>query len=77
MKNADLQAHDNWMDSEITSDPLLIPANQLPLDHPNLEDRLLWDFCSSTYRAWFDDGAEEFPDQQQELEEVFGKSLSK
>jgi kinetochore protein NDC80 len=50
-----------------------MPASELPLDHPNIEDRLLWSFVSRTYIRWFDGGAEEFPEQEQELEEVFDR----
>lgn len=70
------QAHDNWFDPEIVSDPLLTPAKDLPIDHPNLEERLLWDFSSKTYKQWFDGGAEEFPEAEQELEEVYGEASS-
>lgn len=56
------------------SDPVLTPAKDLPIDHPYLEERLLWDFSSKTYKQWFDGGAEEFPEAEQELEEVFGAS---
>jgi SMC interacting uncharacterized protein involved in chromosome segregation len=34
---------------------------------------LLWSFVSRTYTRWFDGGAEEFPEQEQELEEVFDR----
>lgn len=55
------------------SDPLLCPASELPVNHPQIEDRLLWDFCAKTYREWFEEGAEEFPHAERELEEAFGK----
>lgn len=41
-------------------------------DHPNFEDRLLWEFSSKTYQQWFDGGAEEFPEAEAELEEMYG-----
>ncbi|WWD22032.1 hypothetical protein CI109_106520 [Kwoniella shandongensis] len=65
------KAHENWSDPNCISDPLLTPVRDLPLDHPNLEDRLLWDFSSKTYTQWFDGGAEEFPDAEQELAEIY------
>ncbi|RXK42235.1 hypothetical protein M231_00593 [Tremella mesenterica] len=65
------RAHDHWCDPDVVSDPMLMPARELPLDYPNLEDRLLWDFSSKAYQQWFDDGAEEFTEAEQELEEMF------
>jgi kinetochore protein NDC80 len=57
----------------VCPDPLLTPAIELPLDHPNLEDRLLWEFSSKSYKEWFDGGAEDFPELERELEEVYGR----
>ncbi|WVQ85202.1 hypothetical protein IAT38_007367 [Cryptococcus sp. DSM 104549] len=67
------KAHVNWEDPNIINDPVLMPASELPVDHPNFEDRLLWDFSSATYREWFDAGAEQFDDAEQALQEVFDK----
>ena len=61
------------MNPDLVNDPLLLAAKDLPIDHPLLEDRLLWDFSSKTYREWFDGGAEEFAEAEQELEEVYGE----
>jgi kinetochore protein NDC80 len=49
------------------------PAN-LPFDHPHLDDRMLWDFSSRTYLAWFDQGQEDFSAEEQQFEEYYGKS---
>ncbi|KAK8846723.1 hypothetical protein IAR55_005810 [Kwoniella newhampshirensis] len=67
------KALENWSDPNCISDPLLMSAKDLPLDHPNLEDRLLWDFSSKTYSQWFDGGAEEFPDAEQELADIYDR----
>nr|XP_018265782.1 STE/STE20/PAKA protein kinase [Kwoniella dejecticola CBS 10117]OBR87940.1 STE/STE20/PAKA protein kinase [Kwoniella dejecticola CBS 10117] len=67
------KAHRNWNDPSCTSDPLLLPLHQIDLDHPNLEDRLLWDFASTTYDQWFDGGAEEFPEAERDLEMMYDR----
>lgn len=54
-------------------DPLLIPATQLPLDHPLLIDRLFFDFASKTYLQWFDEGNETFEEAEREMEEIYDK----
>ncbi|UOH82478.1 hypothetical protein LQV05_005180 [Cryptococcus neoformans] len=69
-------ALDNWDDPEIISDPLMIPATELPLDYPNLDDRLLWDFAAKTYSQWFDGEAEEFDEAEQELEHAYDRMAS-
>nr|XP_019008791.1 uncharacterized protein I206_06475 [Kwoniella pini CBS 10737]OCF47572.1 hypothetical protein I206_06475 [Kwoniella pini CBS 10737] len=65
------KAHDNWNDTNCISDPILSLPTELPLDHPYLEDRMLWNFASKTYNQWFDGGAEEFPEAEQELMEMY------
>ncbi|WVW78773.1 hypothetical protein I302_100735 [Kwoniella bestiolae CBS 10118] len=67
------KAHENWNDGHIISDPILLSPHQLPLDHPNIEDRLLWDFASKTYDQWFDGGAEEFEEAERELEVLYDR----
>ncbi|KAL7424361.1 kinetochore-associated Ndc80 complex subunit ndc80 [Cryptotrichosporon argae] len=67
------RAHDTWDDPEIVNDVLLTPATELPLDAPNLEDRLLWHFTDRTYREWYHEGAEEFAAAEQELAEIFDR----
>ena len=57
-------------------DPFLVPISELSHDHPNFEDRLLWDFSSATYQQWFDQGAEEFPQAEAELEEQYSACLT-
>jgi len=46
----------------------------IPLDHPHLDDRILWDHSSRTYLAWFDQGQENFAAEEQQLEEFYGVS---
>ncbi|OXC84438.1 kinetochore protein NDC80 [Cryptococcus neoformans AD1-7a] len=70
------KALDNWDDPEIISDPLMIPATELLLDYPNLDDRLLWDFAAKTYSQWFDGEAEEFDEAEQELEHAYDRMAS-
>ncbi|KGB77905.1 kinetochore protein NDC80 [Cryptococcus deuterogattii 99/473] len=70
------KALDNWDDPEVISDPLMIPATELPLDYPNLDDRLLWDFAAKTYSQWFDGEAEEFDEAEQELEHAYDRMAS-
>lgn len=67
-----MQAHENWTAPDVVSDPLLMPAADLPMDHPHLEDRVFWDYSSKTYTAWFDEAAEEFPEADAELDEFYG-----
>ncbi|WVQ68950.1 uncharacterized protein L199_007159 [Kwoniella botswanensis] len=67
------KAHENWNDGHCISDPILLAPHLLPLDHPHLEDRLLWDFASKTYDQWFDGGAEEFPEAEHELELMYDR----
>ncbi|KAK6904037.1 hypothetical protein I203_107551 [Kwoniella mangroviensis CBS 8507] len=67
------KAHENWNDGHCISDPILSAPHLLPLDHPHLEDRLLWDFASRTYDQWFDGGAEEFPEAEHELELMYDR----
>jgi kinetochore protein NDC80 len=64
------------MDPEVIEDPLLRQASQLPLDHPLLEDRLLWDYVSKMYIQWFRGDGEEFPEQQAELQDAYGELTS-
>ncbi|KAL1408413.1 kinetochore-associated Ndc80 complex subunit ndc80 [Vanrija albida] len=66
------KAQDHWHDPDIVSDPLLWQANELPLDYPQLEDRLLWDFSSKMYKEWFDGVTDDdFSHGERELEEAF------
>ncbi|WWC87195.1 uncharacterized protein L201_002081 [Kwoniella dendrophila CBS 6074] len=67
------RAHQTWNDGQCISDPILLDPRQLPADHPNLEDRMLWDFASKTYDQWFDGGAEEFPEAEHELELMYDR----
>ncbi|ODO03107.1 hypothetical protein I350_05952 [Cryptococcus amylolentus CBS 6273] len=69
---ADLcKALDRWDDPDCMTDFLKLPASELPLDFPGMEDRLLWDFSSTTYAQWFDGEAEEFQEAEQKLEEAY------
>ena len=70
------QAQDRWDDPLTVTDPLRMPAKDWPLDHPGLEERLLWDFSRRTYSEWFEGGAEGFPEAEAELEEVYGEHLT-
>lgn len=62
----------NWEDPEIVSDPFRIPARELSLESPFLQDRIMWDFVSSVYENWLLRGAENFEEAEQELEEAYG-----
>ncbi|OCF41822.1 hypothetical protein I317_04332 [Kwoniella heveanensis CBS 569] len=70
------KAHDNWNDSDCTSDPVLMSWEDLPLDYPNLEDRLLWNFACKTYDQWFNGAIEEFSEAEQELENIYGRMMT-
>ncbi|WVQ97786.1 hypothetical protein IAU59_004900 [Kwoniella sp. CBS 9459] len=69
------KAHGNWHDSECISDPILMPYDNLPLDYPNLEDRLLWNFAYKTYDQWFNGAIEEFSEAEQELNDIYGRMM--
>jgi kinetochore protein NDC80 len=71
-KYSSAQAQENWSDPNFVSDPLLRPASELPVEHPRIEDRLLWDYCSRAYTEWCD-GAEQFPQAERELREAYGE----
>lgn len=62
------------MSPDMVSDPLLMPASELPLDHPSIEERMFWDYSAKTYSAWFDQAAEDFPEADAELDEFYGES---
>ena len=53
-------------------DPLLLPAQDLPLDNPDLEARLQAEFFANTYYLWFHESQEAFPQEEQELAELYG-----
>lgn len=65
-----------WADPEVVSDPLLMPASALPIDHPQLEDRLGWDFISGMYTQWFRGEGDEFPEAHMELADAYGEYAS-
>ncbi|KLT39875.1 hypothetical protein CC85DRAFT_278660 [Cutaneotrichosporon oleaginosum] len=69
------KAQQRWHDPESVSDPLLCHASELSLQHPQLEERLFWDFVSETYAEWFEGEVEEFETAQRQLEEAYGESL--
>ena len=60
---------------EIVADPLRMPVRDLPLDFPNIENRIVWDFISKTYYDWFEHGTEEYPEAEMEAEEVYGERV--
>ncbi|WRT65058.1 uncharacterized protein IL334_002000 [Kwoniella shivajii] len=70
------KAHDNWNNNDCISDPILMHPSQLAMDHPYLEDRLLWNFVSTTYDQWFDGGAEEFHEAESELKKMYDRASS-
>lgn len=49
------------------------PASELPLDHPQKEDRLLWEFASKAYVDWFENLADDLSGAERELEEDFAQ----
>ncbi|WVF70099.1 hypothetical protein IAT40_004887 [Kwoniella sp. CBS 6097] len=69
------KAHDNWQDNVCISDPIFMPYDNLPLDSPNLEDRLLWNFAYKTYNQWFNGAIEDFSEAEQELESIYGRMM--
>lgn len=50
-----------------------MPASDMPIDHPCIEERMFWEHASKAYTSWFDEGAEEFPEAEAELDEFYGK----
>ena len=50
-----------------------MPASELELENPYIEDRLLWDFSSKTYQKWFVEGTDDFHEPEMELRENYGK----
>ncbi|GMK53655.1 hypothetical protein CspeluHIS016_0102410 [Cutaneotrichosporon spelunceum] len=67
------KAQQRWHDSTSVSDPLLCRASELSLQHPQLEERLFWDFVSETYTEWFESDVEQFGPAQRQLEEAYDK----
>lgn len=67
------KAHGMWEDPNVVGDPLLGEASSLPVDHPLLEDRLLWEYVSKMYDQWFRGDVEEFPEAVAELQEAYGE----
>jgi hypothetical protein len=53
---------------------MLREATVLPFDHPKLDDRILWDYAAKTYLIWFDQGSEDFPAEEEELRDYYGKA---
>ncbi|ORY22449.1 HEC/Ndc80p family-domain-containing protein [Naematelia encephala] len=70
------KALDNWGEPDVVSDIILTPASELSIDHPNFEERLLWDFSSKTYSLWFHGAQEDFTEQEREMEEVYEQLAS-
>ncbi|WVO16742.1 hypothetical protein L204_104426 [Cryptococcus depauperatus] len=66
----------NWDDPECISDPLKIPASELPVEYPNYEHRLLWDFSAKTYTQWFEGEVEEFTEAERELDQAYERMAS-
>lgn len=73
---SDQKAQDNWKNNDIVSDPLLCAPNALPVNHPQIEERLLWHFTSDMYYDWFHNGTGHFPEAERELEEGYGEFAS-
>ncbi|ORX34350.1 HEC/Ndc80p family-domain-containing protein [Kockovaella imperatae] len=67
------KAGQRWDDIGLVADPLRMPAKDLPLDSPNIETRLVWDFLSKTYLQWFEFGLEDFPEAEMEVMEVYDR----
>ncbi|BEI98500.1 hypothetical protein CcaverHIS631_0307990 [Cutaneotrichosporon cavernicola] len=67
------KAQQRWQDPASVSDSLLCRASELSLQHPQLEERLFWDFVSETYTEWFESDVEEFGPAQRLLEEAYEK----
>lgn len=63
------------MSPDVVADPLLMPASEMPIDHPCIEERMFWEHASKAYTSWFDEGAEEFPEAEAELDEFYGKPM--
>ncbi|OCF37610.1 hypothetical protein I316_00737 [Kwoniella heveanensis BCC8398] len=70
------RAHENWHDTRCVTDPIFMSYDELPVDQPNIEDRLLWIFAFKTYQQWFNGAIEEFSDLEQELEEIYARLMS-
>lgn len=76
-KGPNHQAEDSWRSQGVASDPLLCAPSALPVNHPQIEERLLWHFTSNMYYEWFHNGSGHFPEAERELEEGYGACRDK
>jgi len=69
------QAHEQWADPELITDPLLQTTDSLPIDHPLFEQRAMWEYAKTTYWQWYHQEMEEWVEADQQFEEAYGGSL--
>ncbi|KAL7409382.1 HEC/Ndc80p family-domain-containing protein [Mrakia frigida] len=65
----------NWITCEVYEDYELLPAEEIPLDAPTFDVLLQRDYMVNTYRQWVD-GAEEFPEEDQKLEDNYERKFA-
>lgn len=68
------QTKRNWIDGNDYQDYELLSSEHLPFDVPNFDLLVQRDYIVSTYRQWVD-GAEEYPEEDDKLQEIYGACL--